>query len=254
MTPWIHLTKKELRLGFPAFLFSMIGSFGVFVLWVVLGIESGFIWEGMMMWSVLAILFNFFYLVFYMSYSLNTERKRMHLWLHNPLPTYKLLLAKFVSGLSYMFIFLFTIIIVIGISCGNLNFSMQMDDWKMTFFLSIIYYLIFIVSNGWGFTFLWTIYMSFKKSIHPFYSFVLTFVILMFLFWMVYLSSVLFQWGAIESHLITGFEFTATEETFHVNFGEIPTTFYIGHFIEALLLILFFFIGSAWMLERKVEV
>ncbi|WAA09085.1 hypothetical protein [Fervidibacillus albus] len=252
MAPWIQLTKKEFRHGFPVFLVFVLGMYiGLGVLIIFFGMQ----WEAMLSYAVATITLNIFYLAYYMLYSLNIERKRMHLWLHNPLPSYKLLLAKFVSGLFYMFVFLLTIVVVIGIFYGNVNFSIHFDDWwEMILFLSIVYYFIFIVLVGWAFTFLWTVYMSLLKILSSFFSFVLTVVFVLFLFWMIDLLSVLFQWGEINNNVFTGFEFAISKDGFRANIGKIPMTFYIGHVVESLLLIVFFFIGSAWMLDRKVEV
>ena len=84
MTSWLNLTKKEFRLGLPAFIFSLIVLIGIFSISIMFGLSTGLLWETLTIGALAAVALHVFYLAYYLLYSLGVERKRIQLWLHNP--------------------------------------------------------------------------------------------------------------------------------------------------------------------------
>lgn len=258
MTAWLDLTKKEFRLGLPAFIFSLIVLVGIFAISTIIGLSINLMWETLTIGAFAAVALHGFYLAYYMLYSLDVERKRMHLWLHNPLPIVQLLLAKIVSGLSYMFITFITAAIVLWQAYENSMVSINLSEWLSTLILSVITLLTKTLLLGCTYLFFWTVFMALSKTYNDFLSFVLTFLfflVLVLLFNTVKGVSFLFDWGAVNSEsVLSGFEFSTSNEIHSFKIQETSTVFYIGHFVRDLVLAGLLFVGGCWILDRKVEV
>lgn len=176
MTAWLNLTKKEFRLGLPAFIFSLIVLIGIFAISTIIGLSIDLMWETLTIGAFATVALHGFYLAYYMLYSLDVERKRMHLWLHNPLPIVQLLLAKLVSGLSYMLITLITAAIVLWQAYVNSMVSINVSEWLTTLILSVITLFTTTLLLGCTYLFFWTVFMTLSKTYNDFLSFVLTFL------------------------------------------------------------------------------
>ena len=255
MTAWLDLTKKEFRLGLPAFIFSLIVLIGIFGFSIIFGLSTDFMWEMLTIGAFAAVALHVFYLAYYLLYSLDVERKRMHLWLHNPLPTGSILLAKLVSGLVYMLITFITTTIVLSIAYGKSIVSINLSEWLTTVILSIITLLLITLLLGCTYLFFWTIFMALSRIYNDFFSFVLTFIFFLgaaSLLNVIDDLSSLTDWGMINgSSVLSGFELNISNEYHH--FEITSTIFYIGHFVWNLVLATLLFAGSSWILDRKVE-
>lgn len=258
MTAWLDLTKKEFRLGLPAFIFSLIVLIGIFAISTIIGLSIDLMWETLTIGAFATVALHGFYLAYYMLYSLDVERKRMHLWLHNPLPIVQLLLAKLVSGLSYMLITFITAAIVLWQAYRNSMVSIHLSEWLNTLILLVITLLTTTLLLGCTYLFFWTVFMALSKTYNDFLSFVLTFLFFLVavsLFNIVEDVSSLFDWGAVNSEsVLSGFEFSISNEIHSFKIQETSPVFYIGHFVRDLVLTGLLFFGGCWILDRKVEV
>ncbi|WP_440897095.1 hypothetical protein ACS127_03665 [Amphibacillus sp. Q70] len=258
MTAWLDLMKKEFHLGLPAFIFSLIALIGFFAISILFGHSIDLMWEVLAIGAFVAVALHVFYLAYFLLYSLGVERKRMHLWLHNPLPIESILLAKLVSSLIYMLITLITSAIVLWQAYINSAVSIHLNDWLTTVILSVIALLLAVLLLGCVYLFFWTIFITLSRTYNDFFSFVLTlffFLVAVSLIHMIGYLSFLTDWGVINSgSVISGFELNISNGNYHFEIETLSTLFYMGHFVRDLVLSALLFVGSCWILDRKVEV
>ncbi len=258
MTAWFDLTKKEFHLGLPAFIFSLIALIGIFTISIMFGLSTNLMWEMLTIGAFVAVALHVFYLAYYLLYSLSVERKRMHLWLHNPLPIESILLAKLISGIAYMLITLITAVIVLWQAYKNSALSINLNEWLTTAISSVIALLLTALLLGCAYVFFWTIFMTLSRTYNDFLSFLLTFVFFLVaasLLNMINSLSFLTDWGVINSDsVLSGFELNTPNENHHYEIEHLSPIFYIGHFVRDLVLAVLLFAGSSWILDRKVEV
>src|SRR5699024_382206 len=101
MNAWLALVKKEFRLGLPIFLVAVILFGGSIIFGYLLGDYYG-IRDGLLLVAFGFVLtMHVLFLLFYLFYSLNYERKMLHLWLHNPMSIAGLLSSKMLTGIIY---------------------------------------------------------------------------------------------------------------------------------------------------------
>ncbi|WP_156857976.1 hypothetical protein [Oceanobacillus sp. AG] len=258
MTAWFDLTKKEFHLGLPAFIFSLIALIGIFTISIMFGLSTNLMWEMLTIGAFVAVALHVFYLAYYLLYSLSVERKRMHLWLHNPLPIESILLAKLISGLVYMLITLITAVIVLWQAYRNSTLTINLNEWLTTAISSVIALLLTALLLGCTYLFFWTIFMVLSKTYNDFFSFVLAFFLFLAAASLLNIIgdlSFLTDWGVINSDsVLSGFELNISNENYHYEIEHLSTIFYIGHFVRDLVLAVLLFAGSSWILDRKVEV
>ncbi|WP_067726966.1 hypothetical protein [Oceanobacillus damuensis] len=261
MNAWLYLTKKEFRLGLPAFLIALILFSGVIAAGIIAGNRLGFEDEIMSVTFMIVIALHTFFLAFYLYYSLNTERKRLHLWLHTPMSIAGLLSSKLFTGFVFM---LSTLIISVILAMANLSATFSLFSQESLFntlgtiSIAILLAALFISAV---FLLLWSIFLTFSQKWNDFFSFLLT-VILFFVSVWAYGSFIslpfvqmLTNWGGIQAgDIITGFEVTYREEAVDVQTMKDATVFYIGNFVRDLILAVIMFIAACWIIERKVEV
>src|SRR5690625_4660682 len=258
MTAWLNLTKKEFQLGLPAFIFSLVALIGIFSISIMFGLSTELTWETLTIGAFTTVALHVFYLAYYLLYSLGVERKRMHLWLHNPLPIESILLAKLISGLVYLFITLVTAAIVLWQAYSNSAVSIHLNEWLNTAIPTVIALLLTALVLGCTYLFFWTIFMALSRNYNDFLSFVITFIFFLIaasLLNMISNLSFLTDWGVINSgSVLSGFELNISNENHHYEIENVTTIFYIGHFVRDLVLAVLLFAGSSWILDRKVEV
>ncbi|MDY7220879.1 hypothetical protein P4637_13405 [Halalkalibacterium halodurans] len=257
MTAWLDLTKKEFRLGLPAFIFSLVFLIGMFAIGILIGRSLDMVWELLTFIAFAAITLHSFYLVYYMLYSLDVERKRMHLWLHNPLPTSSLLLAKLVSGSTYMLITFIISVTVLWQAFGNSMVSINSGEWLGVLTLWMIYLMITTILFGCTYLFFWTIFMALSKTYNDFLSFVFTFIFFVGAVWLLsaFDGFPFLTWGAIHiGNIPSGVEFSISNEVHHFEIEQTTTVLYLSHFVRDLALAILLFGGGCWILDRKVEV
>lgn len=261
MSAWWHLTKKELRLGLPAFLLILI-TFAV-ILGVVsyIGYRAGFLWEAATIVSVLALGGHIFYLAYYLLYSLEKERKKLHLWLHNPQPGYALLLAKIAAGLITLIVSMLIIGTLLLISF-NLAENFHQMEWSHSTQLAvfgILHIMMLSVNIAVYFIFFWMIFLLINRFTNGFFSFILTLIIFLismslygwFMETAVY--EALTMWGEINLlNILSGFEFNFSSDAFMAEFDTMPL--YLGNYVFEASVTVLLFLAASWLLDRKVEV
>ncbi len=265
MTAWLSLLKKELRLGFPVFLFSVIAFIVVASFFTYRGYRIGITWEALTIISGIAIGVNVFFLPIYLFYSLQSERKKLHLWLHNLMPSYSLLGAKIVAGLISM---IGTLLLTGG------TFLLASNQVKKTLPIQLEFvnmtqvslwggshlFLLSIDFAVWS-LFYWMIFLLCTRYLGTFLSYLSTFVFFILTtsiygwFTTSWIYQKLIMWG--QFHLPNMIE----SSNFHIDtiaadfFTEInQITLFAGEYLFEIVFAFILFIVSCWILDRKVEV
>lgn len=269
MTAWWNLTKKELRLGFPAFLLPLITYALLASVMFYVGSRQNMSWEMVMIVSVAVMALHLFYLVYYFYYSLQSERKRMHLWLHNPLPGYALLSAKLTAGIISM---IGSLLIIGAVTALSYFFAGTFDDifpaliWQDVVNLGIfggVHLFLLALNFAIYFLFFWMIFLLISRYVGSFFSIILTFILFIcFVSGWAWLTetpffSILTNWGEINLvQLAQGLEFSAEAtrgfSLFLTDQG--AASIYLGTYIGEALVTIALFAASCWLLDRKVEV
>lgn len=268
MNAWIHLVRKELRLGFVPFLIPIVAFIVILLITIYFGNRYGHMWDAVAGVAFSTVSMLIFYLVYYLLISLSAERRRLHLWIHTPMKGYGLLSAKLVAGLISLII---TMIItgVIGWIAysqsevlGNVLGGFHFEKIVLFFAGNII---LLAISAGITIMLFWTIYLVLNNYFRPFISFILTFLlfVLVVTLYGYFVDSAIYDtltmWGEIK---LTGL---IENSSFYMDFFD-PDEFaefeeykneasiYLGSYIfESIVTIILFFI-SCWLLDRKVEV
>ncbi|SDJ99311.1 hypothetical protein [Sediminibacillus albus] len=262
MSAFLSLTKKELRLGVPVFLVPIIIFIVAVGVAAYFGGRSGVAWEAIAVVSVSATAIQIFYLLYYLSFSLKSERKKLHLWLHNPLPGYSLLLAKLCAGLVSMLV---TFIVTGGTllaAVQSSSFASQLQAELKLANLSVFggaHIWLFAIDFAIYFMFFYMIYLLFSRFFGGFLSFSFTFILfggltyLWGLFTETSLHQTLTGWGEIQ---FNGFVF---KRSFDASGMEVFTELdmvhvFLGSYLFEAVIVVLLFIAASWMLDRKVEV
>ncbi|GGE32396.1 hypothetical protein GCM10011391_08820 [Pullulanibacillus camelliae] len=267
MSAWISLVKKEFRLGLPALLFTVIALIFIVGLAGYFGARHGHGISAAAIAALVLIPIHIFYLLCYMFDSLQKERKKLHLWLHNPLPGYSLLLAKLVSALIAMSITLFLscVIVLFGLKFSSDNKEIfHAFSWSNIFstgIFSVINIYLFALDFAIWFIFLWVFYRMLTRRIGGFLSFIITLVLFGVLAYLDNLLSGtrfyewLTHWGKVSLvDILTGFNFN-----FSLNHGshlsvDNTTVFYIGSYVFEAIIVAILFCITSWILDKKIEV
>lgn len=262
MNAWFALTKKEFRLGLPAFIIVLVLYSG----FILFGYASGyrFGYESAMTLACLLVVLalHSLFLLFYLSYTLNVERKRLHLWLHTPMPIAGLLLSKLASG------FVFMLITFIPTSIASIVlFNQHAIDWlsNETFFNIAALITIGIFSSALFlaaiFILFWSIFLILSKRMNDFLSFVLTFILFLFISWgyqelmNTSIMETLWGFGQIQiQDIVVGMEFPFMQSEREGELILERHIYYIGHWIRDLIVSVLAFLTACWAIDRKVEV
>lgn len=268
MSQWLSLTKKEIRLGLPALLTPIIVFIIVSSIAYYIGYKNDVGTYAVMIVALVATLAQIFYLPYYLLYSLSAERKKLHLWLHNPLPAAALIGAKMVAGLLSMIVTLFitgtTGLMTLTLKSELLDrIGISLSSLYKPLMFGGIHLFLFSISLAVAFIFFWMIFLMLTRSIGTFVSFISTFAIVIACGSLYsFISETRFyetvsKWGAFEvPGFLRGLEYTINGSL--VN-GEIITdvgnvSFYAGSYLIETLLALILFFAACWILNRKVEV
>ncbi|WP_339229401.1 hypothetical protein NSQ77_05480 [Oceanobacillus sp. FSL K6-2867] len=261
MNAWLSLTKKEFQLGLPAFLIALLLYAGILSGGYFTGNYVGYT-EGLLSVAFgFVVTLHIFFLPFYMYYSLSAERKRLHLWLHTPMPIAGLLSAKIVTGIIFM-IMTFVIFFVSSTQffLHTLDFFNQETVFNLVGSITVLVFTfgLFIAAT---FLFFWSIFLTFSQLMNDFVSFILTFILFLFLSWIygtfmdLSFMQTLTDWGSIQvNDIIVGFEFGYVENAFEAQAMSESSIFYIGHFVRDIVVAVIMFIAACWIIEKKVEV
>ncbi|WP_026572064.1 MULTISPECIES: hypothetical protein [Sediminibacillus] len=262
MNAFTSLAKKELRMGMPVFLVPII----IFIIAVAVaayfGGRSGLAAEAISAVSLAAVTMQIFYLIYYMNFSLKAEKKKLHLWLHNPLPGSSLLLAKMSAGfISMLVTLLITGGTLIASAQASGTISQLQADFNLTNigFFGGLHVVLFAIDFSIYFVFFYMVYLLFNRYFGGFISFCFTFVLfgtstyLWGKFSETAVHRSLTSWGEIE---LNGFVFNRKFEADGVEFfTEFDTVHvFLGSYLLETIVVLLLFFAASWMLDRKVEV
>ncbi|GAE28874.1 hypothetical protein [Halalkalibacter hemicellulosilyticus] len=177
MNAWFHLVKKELHNGAIAFFSLLIGFLVVGGMVFYFSSRADVGAEGLTIFTTAAIMMHVFYLIYYLFVSLHNERKKLHLWLHNPLPSYSLLLAKVTAGLISMSASLTVVFITFLISSQYAEyFHDQLSLLNLTD-LSLfggVHIILFSLSFAVWFLLYAMVHFAIRSRLNGFLSFVCT--------------------------------------------------------------------------------
>lgn len=265
MNAWIHLVRKELRLGFVAFLIPIIAFTIVALIAGYFGNRTGYFWEAVGSVALFATGMQVFYLVYYLFISLNTEQKRLHLWIHSPIKGYGLLSAKLVAGLISLFVTMLITGIIGWISYQKSDLLVEAMEHLNVIgiaFFGATHLILSALGIAITFVFFWIIYLVFKNNFNSFVSFILTFILFIVttVLYGYFIDSSVYEfltmWGEIKfTWLFDNMEFYMQFLT-PDEFAEMQkeSSIYLGFYIfETIVSLIMFFIAS-WLLDRKVEV
>lgn len=263
MNAWSGLMKKEFRLGLTGVYWAIAAML------LVYGLLTFLTWkfdEGVILFvgSFVIVILHTFYLPAYLVVSIYMEKDRMHMWLHNPQSGYSLLLAKFLSGLVFMFLSLLLASLVVIYSGTSLtSIIAEVGLSTKGFFVNGINVVIHVIGLSlyyavWG-VFLWTISLLLRKYLGKLQWLVfIPLIIIVFSILLKWESSALFSkltnWGAIPLEKFiypivygTGIGEITIE-------GSAANAVYIGTYAYYTITILIIFFIAGWIIDRKVEV
>jgi hypothetical protein len=260
MNPWIGLLKKEWRIS-KLWIITTVGIvIAVNIVAYLLALKYD---EPVAMFfpSLIVTCLHAFYMLIFMTLSLQTETKRLHLWLHTPQPVFRLVSAKlllaFGSLLVSLFVSaLFTYIASLEIKARYFNEEM----WNHELFiqsgvlavLSIV--LLSIHMAVWG-LFYWVIYRI-CKQMFPKLSGLIVALIYFLLGWLflLFMKTNVYEWltgwGKVAMPGIA-FNYDTTEGWTMIEKIE---TIAIGVVVFYGIIAVLVFCASIWLIDRKVEV
>ncbi|RYM01733.1 hypothetical protein EWH99_12030 [Sporolactobacillus sp. THM7-7] len=256
MAVWTALFKKEMRLGSLGFIVFLIFELALMALGLYLGFRRGMAVDraalvGIGAWLIAC---HFLYLFSYMVINVFLERKTFHLWLHNPLPGWSMLAAKWLSGVIYMTFSLLAAALytLLGLAITP-DIHIPPDFHPVRLAVVGIIYLYWIASYiGIIFTFLWLFYRVLRSragrwSWGIMLAGLIAAGIILTKLTRSGVFSVITDWGAIPASLVN----------YWLPFRYIPidnVPIYIGDFVFDLFVMVFFFLLSAWLMDHKLEV
>lgn len=260
MSPWIGLLKKEWRIS-KVWIFTTVGIvIAVNIVAYLLSLKYD---EPITMFvpSLIVTCLHAFYMLMFMALSLQTEAKRLHLWLHTPQPAFRLVSAKLIIAFGSMLVSLFvstlfTYIASLGIKERYFHEKM----WNHELFIesgALAALSIALLSIHLAVLFLlyWVIYRICNQMISKLAGPVVTlaYFLIGWLFSSFMQTNVyewLTEWGKIAMPGVA-FKYNATEGWIMIEKME---TMPIGVVVFYGIMDVLVFCASVWLIGRKVEV
>ncbi|MBU8906496.1 hypothetical protein [Desertibacillus haloalkaliphilus] len=266
MTAWLNLTKKELRLGVPAFIIPLVAFVLLVAVAAYFGQRAGYPWEAVAIVALSAIGVQGMYLVYYLLYSLASERKKMHLWLHTPMSGYSLLLAKLVAALISMVITFaitgLTLMVAVS-SVENIPIQIRWMEVADIGLLGSIHIFLIAINFAVWFLFFWMIFLLLSRTLSTFLSLIATFFSFIIINVIIYgwftetaFYRAITMWGPINlDEILFSLSMTSSlDGGTDVATETGPLTVYFGFYFTEALFTLLIFVAACWILDRKVEV
>lgn len=247
MNAWTAQFKKELHLGgfrlMPAMelIAMLLGILGAWH-WNSLDIAFGV--------GFFLICLHLFYLLVFLVTNVFAERKTFHLWLHNPLAGWQLLLAKLAAGflsmaVSYILAVVYTWFCFLGSTLIH-KMPHGFPIYRMAFISSVAIFQ-FAIYMAIVFLFFWMLFLCIHSWVGS-WSWAISGALLLGYF---YLSAFL-EKLAVVRHLI--------------NWGKIPLTelrmpnhtlawpaIYLGGQLSTTVILLVLFLAASWLLDHRVD-
>ncbi|MFS0561384.1 hypothetical protein AB1K91_11640 [Terribacillus sp. 179-K 1B1 HS] len=261
MKAWLALVKKEFRVGLPILLLAVVLFLVGLVIVAATTYRFGHVWDAVGIIGLVWGSGHFFFLAIYMLYSLGVERKKLHLWLHNPMHASGLLAAKLVTGTVYMIISL--LIVSIAAYLGGLHFvEFSNDTWFKIGIIAFLHVVSFSIDFSVYVILAYVVFLLLERYMPSFLSGTVVFI-----GWWVfaYLSyglivdtkfyTAITEWGRIDLGFIANsLQFDISVKEAIVNFQGENTFIYAGNYVIELITILIIFFIASWLLDKKVEV
>ncbi|MFT8708416.1 MAG: hypothetical protein ABF820_03265 [Sporolactobacillus sp.] len=247
MNAWTAQFKKELHLGG----FRLMPAMELIAM--LLGILGAWRWNSpdiALMIGVFLVFLHLFYLLVFLVTNVFAERKTFHLWLHNPLAGWQLLLAKLAAGIvsmlvSYALAGVYTwICFLVSQSVRKMpgNYPIYRMALIATFDIfefAVVLTVIFI--------FFWILFLRIYSWIGN-WSWPISGGILLGSFYLLaYLEKISFirsltHWGKIillNEHLAAHFSAWSV--------------IYLGDQLSTIVILLVFFLAASWLLDHRVD-
>ncbi|PAD20308.1 hypothetical protein [Terribacillus saccharophilus] len=261
MKAWLALVKKEFRVGLPIMLLAIVLFLVGLVVVTVSTYRFGYAWDAV---GIIGLAWgggHFFFMAIYMLYSLGVERKRLHLWLHNPMHASGLLAAKLVTGTVYMIISL--LIVSIAAYVGGLNFVAFSDGtWFKIGMIAFVHVIALSIDFSVYVILAYVVFLLLGRYMSSFLSGTVVFIgwwVFVYLYFGLFSQSQFYtaisEWGRIDLGFVANslhFDISITEALINMQGEEM--SIYVGYYIVELITILIIYFIASWLLDKKVEV
>ncbi|QAA23704.1 hypothetical protein [Sporolactobacillus terrae] len=260
-TVWFTLFKKELRLGWMAFVIFLILQLLLMALGVFLNFRYGD--DGNVAPMVIGVMLTIlllFYVPVYLLFTVIQERKTFHIWMQNPLPGWSMLLAKLSGALVY---FIGTTAIVGTYTWVSLMRITEMPQELSLFRITMLAVLILIwsgIGGGITFLFLWMVQRTMRSRIGKWAWIVLIVGIVVYsIIDGKFIESGAFafltDWGPIQNVSVLHFVMPdGAPTTLSTDFATAdPIGLTVGDIVLDLVKTVIMFILAAWLTDHKLE-
>jgi hypothetical protein len=211
--------------------------------------------------SLIVTSLHAFYMLMFMAFSLQTEAKRLHLWLHTPQPVFRLLSAKLLIAFGSLLVSLFVSALFTYIaSLGIKERYFHEEMWNHELFiqsgvLAVLSIALLSIHMAAWFLFYWVIYRICKQMLPKLSGLIVTLICLLFgwlfsLFMKTNVYEWLTGWGKVAMPGVA-FKYNAVEGWIMIEKME---TMPIGVIIFYGMMAVLVFYASIWLIDRKVEV
>ncbi|MCO7175072.1 hypothetical protein ACFP7A_06135 [Sporolactobacillus kofuensis] len=264
MTIWFALFKKELRLGWMAFLIFFILQVLLMGLGIFLNLRFGS--DAVVAPAVIGVMLTLcliLYVPVYLLFNVIQERKTFHIWMQNPLPAWAMLLAKMSGAVAYLIL---SGVVIGGYTWFGLTRISGFPGALSLSHLSLLCALILLwlsIGGGVGFLFLWTVYRTMRSRIGRWSWLVLIVGIGIYSYVDTKLTqsgliNVLTHWGRVPERFLYDFLVssgsTITSHAFKTTLESGSDPFYIGSIVFDLIITVIFFLITAWLSDNELEV
>jgi hypothetical protein len=260
MSPWIGLLKKEWRIS-KLWILTTVGiviAVNIVAYLLALKYDKPIT---MLVPSLIVTGLHVFYMLMFMALSLQTEAKRLHLWLHTPQPVFRLISAKLLIAFGSLLVSLFVSALFTYIaSLGIKERYFYEEMWNHELFiqsgvLAVLSIVLLSIHMAVWFLFYWVIYRICKQMIPKLSGLIVTLICLLFgwlfsLFMKTNVYEWLTGWGKVAMPGVA-FKYNTTEGWIMIEkMGTMPIGVIVFYGIMAVLA----FCASIWLIDRKVEV
>ncbi|MET1248609.1 hypothetical protein ABWW58_07470 [Sporolactobacillus sp. STCC-11] len=261
MSIWFALFKKELRLGWMAFIIFLVLQ----LLMMGIGIFMDMRFDGgagtpPAVISVMLTVCLLFYVPVYLLFNTIQERKTFHLWLQNPLPAWSVLLAKLSGAIVYLVVTSIVVGSYTWVSLLRLNDFPQELSLSRIAVLAVLILLWCGIGGGVTFLFLWTVQRTMRSRIGKWSWLVLIVGIGIYLYIDTKLTQsgvvdFLTNWGQIPDSSLINFVTPKSTGTPGV-FSDVivdSSSLYVGSLVFDLLITVIVFSITAWLTDHELE-
>jgi hypothetical protein len=260
MNPWVGLLKKEWRIS-KLWIWTTVGIvIAVNMVAYVLSLKYD---EPIVMFvpSLIVTCLHVFYMLIFMALSLQTEAKRLHLWLHTPQPVFQLVSAKLLIAFGSLLVSLFVSALFTYIaSLGIKEKYFHEEMWNHELFIQsgvlvVLSIMLLSIHMAVWCLFYWVIYRICKQMIAKLSGLI---VALIYFLWgwlfLLFMKTNIYEWlTAWGKVTMPGamFMYNTTEGWIMVEKIE---TIAIGAVVFYGIMAVLAFCASIWLIDRKVEV